>query len=123
MISAVCKIPVYGCKMMMRLWPCPKHFELFHRPHCTRKVINQTRYFSCDCIMFPLRQYTGLKIPLIWLSMTTYTVSGPVELTLPLFWLTRSFYEECQALFFLSPYDGDETSLFVWPIPLTITYP
>lgn len=63
MISTVCKIPVYGCEMMMLLWPCPKHFELFHRPHRTRKVINQTEIFQLWLHYVPIETVSRAQNP------------------------------------------------------------
>ena len=65
---------------------------------------------------------SGLKIchwSVVWWSMTFKTVSGPAELSLPLFHPTSNFYEKRKA-FFSTHTTEIKTSLFLCPIPLKI---
>ena len=60
----------------------------------------------------------GLKFPLVRWSVTTKTVSGPVELSLPLVHWTSNSCEKCHV--FSQPTPQRQRCVFPWPRPLCI---
>ena len=64
--------------------------------------------------------WQGSKFQLDQWSVTTITVSGPVELSFVLVHWTSNFYEKCQAIsryFSSHTPERKKTSLFLWPVP------